>query len=37
MQENKFIETIKLLDSRIFHIEYHQERIKKTFFPLFSF
>ena len=31
MQKNKFIETIKLLDSHIFHIEYHQERLKNTF------
>ena len=30
MQKNKFIETIKLLDSHIFHIEYHQERLKNT-------
>ena len=30
MQKNEFIETIKLLDSHIFHIEYHQERLKNT-------
>ncbi|MFC2611424.1 MAG: chorismate-binding protein, partial [Capnocytophaga granulosa] len=35
MQENKFIETIKLLDSNIFHIEYHQKRIKDTFSHFF--
>ena len=36
MQENKFIETLKLLDGHIFHIEYHQERLRNTFSHFFS-
>ena len=32
---HQFIETIKLSDGRVFHLEYHQERVRNTFLRFF--
>ena len=33
---HQFIETIKLADGRVFHLEYHQERVRNTFSHFFA-
>lgn len=32
---HQFIETIKLSDGRVFHLEYHQDRVRNTFLRFF--